>query len=242
MSPQKAFCLFLSGTAMMRDRILRKLFSLKDNKYKSFSAKLIPNISPDSIIGVRAPLLRAFAKEIENDDNIVEYLNSLPHEFHEENILHAFIINEIKDFNECVHELDRFLPYVNNWAVCDSIRPKVFKKNTDLLCAEIYRWINSQKTYTVRFGIECLMTYFLDDFFNEKYLKTVSEIHSGEYYINMMSAWYFATALAKQWESTMPYLKNNILPEWVHNKTIQKATESYRITDEQKTYLKTLKR
>ena len=242
MSPLKTFALFLSGTATMKDRILEKLFSIKDNEYKLFTARLIPNISPESIIGVRSPLLRALAKELKNDNNIGEYLSLLPHRFHEENMLHAFIINEIKDFNECLRELNRFLPYVNNWAVCDSIRPKAFKKNTDLLVNEVDRWLSSDSTYTLRFGIECLMTYFLGDLFDDKYLKQASNIISQEYYVNMMIAWYFATALAKQWESTIAYLENNILSRWVHNKTIQKATESYRITDAQKTYLRTLKR
>ena len=221
--------------------IKEELFGMQDLEYKDFNSKLIPNINPDTVIGVRTPELRAYAKRVKNDDGINAFLNTLPHEYYEENNLHSFLIAQIPDFDRCVLKLNEFLPYVDNWATCDGIKPKSFKKNTDKLLPQIHKWLNSGHTYTVRFAIGMLMTYYLDDEFNTEYLHTVSGVQSEEYYINMMIAWYFATALAKQYDATIPYIEKKILPAWVHNKTIQKAIESYRITDEQKSYLRTLR-
>lgn len=224
------------------NQIKSDLFGMQDVKYKEFHTKLIPTVDKDTIIGVRIPDLRKMAKELSKKEDIDIFLNTLPHQYYEENNLHAFIIETEKNYDKCVEKINTFLPFVNNWATCDSMRPKVFSKNTDKLIAEIEKWIKSKKAYTVRFGIECLMTYYLDKEFNEKYLQSVCDIQSEEYYINMMRAWYFATALAKQYDSTVKYIENKNLDTWTHNKTIQKAVESYRITKEQKTYLKTLKR
>lgn len=218
--------------------IQKTLFSMQDIKYRDFQARLIPNIDKNTIIGVRTPNLRAFAKGIKGTAE--SFLAELPHKYYEENNLHACLVSEIKDYNECIEKLNTFLPYVDNWATCDIMSPKSFKKNKEKLLFEIEKWIKSEHTYTVRFGIEMLMTHFLDSDFNEKYLKAVGSIKSNEYYINMMIAWYFATALAKKWESAIKYLEERRLPEWVHKKTIQKAKESYRITKRQKEYLKKL--
>ena len=224
------------------NQIKSELFEIQDVKYKEFHTKLIPTVDKNTIIGVRIPDLRKMAKELSKKEDIDIFLNTLPHQYYEENNLHAFIIETEKNYDKCVEKINKFLPFVNNWATCDSMRPKVFSKNTEKLITEIEKWINSKDTYTVRFGIECLMTYYLDKDFNEKYLQSVCDIQSEEYYINMMRAWYFATALAKQYDSTVKYIENKKLDTWTHNKTIQKAVESYRITKEQKTYLKTLKR
>ena len=224
------------------NQIKSELFEIQDVKYKEFHTKLIPTVDKNTIIGVRIPDLRKMAKELSKKEDIDIFLNTLPHQYYEENNLHAFIIETEKNYDKCVEKINKFLPFVNNWATCDSMRPKVFFKNTEKLITEIEKWINSKDTYTVRFGIECLMTYYLDKDFNEKYLQSVCDIQSEEYYINMMRAWYFATALAKQYDSTVKYIENKKLDTWTHNKTIQKAVESYRITKEQKTYLKTLKR
>lgn len=221
--------------------IKETLFKLQDKKYQEMQFKIIPNIEPNTIIGVRTPELRSLAKELIKEDYSL-FLNNLPHQYFDENQLHAFIISEIKDYNECITYLNKFLPYVNNWATCDQLSPKVFKKNTDKLLEQIKIWLSSKETYTIRFGIGTLMQYYLDDKFNKEYLKWVSSIKSEEYYVNMMIAWYFATALAKQYKNTLPYIEKNKLDIWVHNKTIQKAIESYRITLEQKEYLKGLKR
>lgn len=219
--------------------IYEQLIKMQDLEYKTFHSKLIPTINPDSIIGIRTPILRAFAKQIKN--NADDFLTDLPHRYYEENNLHAFLISEVREFDKCIELLDEFLPFVDNWATCDGIRPKCFKRNKAKLLLQIERWIKSDCVYTVRFAIEMLMTHFLDDDFEERYLSLVSSVKSDEYYINMMIAWYFATALAKRWESTVVYLEENLLSLWVHNKTIQKAIESYRITAEQKQYLRKLK-
>ena len=221
--------------------IRNELFKLQDCQYKSFHQKLIPNINPDFVIGVRAPVLKRFQKSIA--PSICDsYLDCLPHEYYEENNLHAFIINEIKDFDECIKRVNDFLPYVDNWATCDGLRPKCFEKNRELLLCHIDRWLADDNTYTIRFGIEMLMLHFLDDFFEEEFLLRICNISSDEYYVNMMIAWYFATALATQYQSTVEFLEQHKLPLWVHNKTIQKAVESFRITETQKTYLKSLRR
>ena len=222
--------------------IIKELYKMQDEKYRDIQVKIIPNIDSNSIIGVRTPELRSFAKKLIKEDNYKEFLEELPHKYFEENQLHSFIISEIKDYDTCISYINKFLPYINNWATCDQLSPKVFKKNKEKLKKEIKVWIKSKEVYTIRFGIGMLMSYFLDEDFNESYLETISKIKSKEYYINMMIAWYYATALAKQYDSTIKYLENNKLDIWVHNKTIQKAIESYRITDSQKEYLRSLKR
>lgn len=224
------------------ENIIKELYKMQDKKYRDIQVKTIPNIDSNSIIGVRTPELRSFAKKLIKEDNYKEFLEELPHKYFEENQLHSFIISEIKDYDICISYINKFLPYINNWATCDQLSPKVFKKNKEKLIKEIKVWIKSKEVYTIRFGIGMLMSYFLDEDFNESYLETISKIKSKEYYINMMIAWYYATALAKQYDSTIKYLENNKLDIWVHNKTIQKAIESYRITDSQKEYLRNLKR
>lgn len=219
-----------------------ELLKLQDKKYKELQAKIIPNVEADTIIGVRTPELRNLAKKMIKENNYKTFLEELPHTYFDENQLHAFIISELKDFNECIDYTNKFLPYIDNWATCDQMTPKAFKKNKDKLLKEIKVWIKSKETYTIRFGVSMLMRCFLDEDFNKKYLELVSKIKSKEYYVNMMIAWYFATALAKQYKDTIIYLENNKLDTWVHNKTIQKAIESYRITNEQKEYLRSLKK
>lgn len=221
--------------------IIKELFKLQDMQYRDFHARLMPTVEKEKIIGIRIPNIRSFAKKIHNTTDACEFLQQLPHEYYEENNLHAFLIAEIKDFDECIFELERFLPYIDNWATCDSLRPQCFKFNTDKLITYIYKWIDSGNLYTVRFGIEMLMLYYLDDAFDEEYLHTVSKIRSKEYYVNMMISWCFATALAKQYEAAVLFIESKRLSPWVHNKTIQKATESYRIPNDIKAYLKTLK-
>ena len=220
--------------------IQQKLFSLRDIKYKEFHSKLMPEIAPETIIGVRIPLIRSLIREL-SDREKSDFLNSpLPHSFYEENNLHGFLISQIKDFDECIKELNRFLPFVDNWATCDSLRPVCFKKNKQKLLKQIEKWILSKDTYTVRFSIEMLMVHFLDEGFDEKYLSMVCAVKSHEYYVNMMIAWFFATALAKQYDSTIRILTDNVLDNWTHNKTIRNAIESRRIDDDKKVYLRTL--
>ncbi len=215
------------------------LIDFQDLKYKDFHSKLIPTISSDKIIGVRTPVIRKIAKQHFNSDFCTEFLNTLPHKYYEENNLHAFFIEQIKDFDICINEVERFLAYIDNWATCDSLRPKCFSKNTDKLLPYIKKWIKSNHTYTVRFSIETLLVFYLDDKFKKEYLKIVSSIKTEEYYINMMIAWYFATALCKQWKYAIPYIEQYKMPRWVHNKTIQKSLESYRISEDKKEYLRT---
>ncbi len=221
--------------------IIDKLFKLQDKKYQEIQFKIIPNIDNSTIIGVRTPEIKKLAKELIKGD-YKSFLEELPHKYFDENQLHAFIISEIKDYDECINYINKFLPYIDNWATCDTLIPKVFKKNTDKLIVEVKKWIKSKESYTIRYGIGTLMRFYLNDEFKEEYLELVSKIKSNEYYVNMMIAWYFATALAKQYDSTIKYIESNKLDTWVHNKTIQKAIESYRITDKQKEYLRKLKR
>ncbi|EPD77970.1 DNA alkylation repair protein [Atopobium sp. oral taxon 199] len=222
--------------------IQEELFALQDTEYAAFQSKLTPTVPSESIIGVRVPQLRKLAKRLSKTKEAQKFLLALPHNYYDENMLHSLLISEIKDFDTCVLATDAFLPFVDNWAVCDILSPRVFKKTRARLTSEILRWTASIHTYTCRFGIEMLMTHFLDDDFEPKYLEIPSQIHSDEYYVNMMVAWFFATALVKQWDFTIPYLETEKLDTWTHNKTIQKARESYRITKEQKLYLKSLKR
>ena len=221
--------------------IRETLFSLREEKYAAFQARLIPNVAPERVIGVRTPALRKLAKTLRGSGQAEEFLKALPHEFFEENNLHAFLLCEMKDFEACVQAVEDFLPYVDNWATCDQMSPGVFRQNKQALLPHIRRWIASEQCYTRRFGIGMLMSHFLDEDFREEYLSLVSDIRSEEYYVNMMIAWYFATALAKQYEAALPYLENRRLAPWVHNKAIQKAVESFRVSDGHKTYLKTLK-
>ncbi len=223
----------------MEAKIIERLFELRDGKYRDFTASLIPNIDKDRIIGVRTPILRKYAKELIKGEGREVILSSLPHRYLEEDSLHVFFINEIKDFDTCLVELERFLPYVDNWATCDGIRPRSFLNNTDRLIPHIEGWLKSEHTYTVRFAIEMLMVYYLGEHFDERYNDMVAGVESDEYYVNMMIAWYFATALAKRWDDTVVIIDDARLTPWVHNKTIQKARDSYRITDEQKQYLRT---
>jgi 3-methyladenine DNA glycosylase AlkD len=222
-------------------KVTEYLFSVQDLKYRDFNSKLIPNIEKDTVIGVRTPLLRNYAKQMIKNGDVSPLLKELPHKYFEENQIHAFIISELKDYGTVIAELERFLPYIDNWATCDQLSPKVFKKNTDKLIDKATEWINSDRTYTIRFGIGIFMQYFLDDKFSEEYLSLIASIRSDEYYVNMMIAWYFATALAKQYSSTVVHIEEKHLDKWVHNKAIQKACESYRVTDEHKAYLKSLK-
>lgn len=222
--------------------VRKELFSLQDVSYRDFQSSLIPGISKKSFIGVRLPEVRKIAKRMLKEAQTSIFLRDLPHIYHDENMLHAILISEIKDYEGCIKAVDNFLPYVNNWAVCDSISPKVFKKNKDLLLKKIKKWSLSEDTYTRRFGIKMLMTHFLDEDFKVEYLELSSKVSLEDYYVKMMVAWFFATALAKQWDATVSYIENARLDIWVHNKTIQKACESNRITLEKKKYLKTLKR
>lgn len=226
---------------MLTDEIRAELFRLQDESYRDFQAKLIPTRDPETMIGVRTPALRAYAKELAKRPDITEFLNTLPHRYFDENQLHAFILCTVKDFERCVSEVDRFLPCVDNWATCDQLSPKAFEKHHAALLPWIRKWLDSGRTYTVRFGIGMLMQHFLDADFDPVCLAWAAAVQSEEYYINMMRAWYFATALAKQYDAALPYLEERRLDNWTHNKTIQKAVESFRITDGQKTYLKTLK-
>ena len=225
----------------MINKIKNDLLLMQDKTYKDFHSKLMPTINPNSIIGIRVPVLRDYAKKLFKENSIESlnpFLKNLPHEFYEENNIHAFLIEKINNFDECIFYLEEFLPYIDNWATCDMLNPKIFKTNCEKLLEKIYQWINSDSVYTVRFGIGMLMRFFLDEKFETKYLDLVSSINSEEYYINMMRAWFFATALAKQYEQTLPYIKNYSLDKWTHNKTIQKANESFRITKDQKEELK----
>jgi len=221
--------------------IQKKLFSMQDKNYQEFSSKLIPNIAPEKIIGVRTPALRQLALEVLAAGAAEGFLQELPHAYHEENQLHAFILSAMKDYEPCMAYLGKFLPYVDNWATCDQMSPKVFKKHRPELLLQIRKWLNAEDTYTVRYAVGMLMVHFLDEDFDRSYLEMVAQIRSEEYYINMMIAWYFATALAKQYEAALPYIEKRRLASWTHNKAIQKAIESRRIGVEQKAYLRTLK-
>lgn len=218
-----------------------RLFSMQDAAYRDFTARLTPNIPIERVIGIRTPALRTLAKELCGTETAERFMLTLPHEYLEENSLHGMLIERIKDYGDCVCALNVFLPCVDNWASCDLISPKVFKKHRGELIEQIRLWLADSRTYVIRFGMRMLMSHFLDEDFRAEYLDLAASVESGEYYVNMMQAWFFATALAKQYSETLPYIEGRRLSVWVHNKTIQKAVESYRISDEQKTYLKTLK-
>lgn len=223
---------------MIKEKIQKTLLSMGEETYRDFSAKLMPTVEKSTVIGIRIPMLRKFAKDLENYES---FLQELPHRYYEENNLHAFLIEREQNFEKCIERLNAFLPYVDNWATCDSMKPAVLKKEPEELLKHIKRWIKSNDVYGVRYAINLLMSFYLDEKFDEAYLKIVADVKSQEYYINMMRAWYFATALAKQYARTLPFVENKILDVWTHNKTIQKAIESKKITTEQKEYLKTLK-
>ena len=222
-------------------RIRARLFAMQDLKYRDFTAKLTPTVPPERIIGVRTPELRKYAVELSKTEDAAAFMAALPHLYQEENNLHAFLIERIADYDACVAALDAFLPYVDNWATCDSMSPKCLKKQLPRLTGEIRRWMASDWVYTVRFGMGMLMRHFLDDAFDPAYLDWVAALRSEEYYINMMIAWFFATALAKQWDATLPFIVNCRLDPWVHNKAIQKAIESFRIPEDRKNLLRAQK-
>ena len=223
------------------EEIVNLLFSKQDTKYRDFQAPLFPNINKERIIGVRTPELKKLAKELYGNELAKEFVETLPHQYFDENQLHAFLISLINDYETCLKEVERFLPYVDNWGTCDQLSPKVFAKHKDELIVSIKKWLKSKHTYTVRFAIGLLLALYLDESFKEEYMELVNQVKSEEYYINMMVAWYFATALTKQWNTAIKYIEGKKLSPWVHNKTIQKAVESYRISEEQKVYLKGLK-
>ena len=222
--------------------VQKALFELGEEGYKSFHSKLMPTIEKEVIIGIRSPVLRKFSKEFVKTEESREFLKILPHKYYEENNLHGLLLMEDKDYENCVGEVNKFLPYIDNWATCDMLSPIVFKKHLSELLDQIKIWMKSEHTYTIRFGISMLMKHFLDKEFKIEYPIMVAEIKSEEYYVNMMRAWYFATALAKQYEVVLTFLEEGKLDTWTHNKAIQKAIESYRITPEQKVYLRTLKK
>ena len=226
---------------MITEEIRQSLFALQDIKYRDFQAKLIPGTDAETMIGVRTPELRKLAKQMLKREEIGEFLQDLPHRYFDENQLHAFIVSGIREYGKCMEELTRFLPFVNNWATCDQMSPVVFKKHKQELLSEIGEWLGSAHTYTVRFGIGMLMQHFLDEDFDPAYPELVAGVRSEEYYVNMMIAWYFATAIAKQYDAVLSFLEGRRLDPWVHNKTIQKAVESYRVSDEHKKYLRSLK-
>lgn len=221
--------------------IYERLLEHRDEKYSEFQSKLVPNISPETIIGVRTPDMRAVAKAVAGTDEAKAFLSELPHKYYEENLVHFFIIAAIKNFDECVREVERFLPFIDCWPVCDQSSPKVFKKNHEKLLPLIKKWIDSPHVYTARFGMRMLMNEFLDADFKPEYLDWVAEKRGEDYYLKMMVAWYFATALAKQYDATLPVIESHRLEPWTHNKAIQKAIESFRVTDEHKAYLRTLR-
>ena len=226
-------------------KVQKELFEMQDLKYRDFHSKLMPTVDKEKVIGVRIPQLRKYASsflKLSSREEINEFMHTLPHQYYEEDNLHAFIIEKIKDYEECINALNAFLPYIDNWATCDMMNPKVLKKEPERLLEQVKVWMKAKETYVVRFAMGCLMNYYLEENFTTECADLVAEVQSDEYYIQMMQTWYFATALAKQYDAVLPYLLEHRLSMWVHNKTIQKAVESYRITTEQKDYLNTLKR
>ena len=223
------------------EEIQKHLFELQDTKYRDFHSRLMPDTDKETVIGIRVPVLRKYAKSIAGTELSEKFIKELPHHYYEENNLHMMLITRIKDYDRCISEIERFLPYIDNWATCDFPVPKCFAKHKEELLPEIHTFLASGETYTIRYGIGLLMRLYLDEDFKPEYPVMVASVTSEEYYVNMMIAWYFATALAKQWEMCIPYIEERRLSPWVHRKTIQKAVESYRITDEQKVYLKTFR-
>ena len=226
---------------MYMDVIQEKLFALQDLNYRQFQAKLMPTVDPEQIIGVRMPALRKLAKELKGTAEAEAFLAALPHRYYDENNLHGLLLCARSSYEETVAGLEDFLPHVDNWATCDLLSPRAFRSHPPQLPEQIRRWLGSGDTYTVRFGLEMLMSFYLDECFRPEYLDWAAEVKSEEYYVRMMVAWYFATALAKQYDAALPYLTSRRLEQWTHNKTIQKAVESYRITPEQKDALRALR-
>jgi 3-methyladenine DNA glycosylase AlkD len=218
-----------------------ELFELQDIKYRDFNSSLIPGIDKETVIGIRTPVLRKFAKEYAKSGETEQFMRELPHKYYEENNLHMMLIEQIKDYDKCISETEKFLPHIDNWATCDSPLPKCFDKNKEDVLERAKNWIATDATYVKRYGMGVMMRLFLDEDFKEEYIQLVASVKSEEYYVNMMIAWYMATALAKQWDAAIPYIQEHRLSEWVHRKSIQKAVESYRITPEQKEYLKGLR-
>lgn len=225
----------------MTYNILKSLYAASDPVYRDFNSALIPNVSRDLFIGVRTPMLRQFAKDIIKSGEYKDFISKLPHKYFEENQLHAFVLSYLRDFDIVINELERFLPYIDNWATCDQLSPIVFKKNKDIVLKYVYKWIKSKRVYTVRFAVKTLMQYWTDDDFDEKYVRLVANIKSDEYYINMMRAWYLATATAKHFDRILPYLEPGKLDNWTRKRAIQKAIESYRVSDEHKQILRSLR-
>lgn len=221
--------------------VQKRLFEMQDAEYRDFHAKLVPTMEKTKFIGIRTLMLRKFAKKFGKTEESEIFLQVLPHQYYEENNLHGLLIEQIRDYDKCLEELERFLPFIDNWATCDLLALHMMKKHRDIFIREVYRWIESDQPYTIRFGIGMLMRHYLDEEFKPEYPEKVAAIRSEEYYVNMMRAWYFATALAKQYEKVLPFLEERRMDVWTHNKTIQKAIESYRITPEQKAYLRTLR-
>ena len=221
--------------------VQKRLFEMQDAEYRDFHAKLVPTMEKTKFIGIRTPMLRKFAKKFGKTEESEIFLQVLPHQSYEENNLHGLLIEQIRDYDKCLEELERFLPFIDNWATCDLLALHMMKKHRDVFIREVFRWIESDQPYTIRFGIGMLMRHYLDEEFKTEYPEKVAAIRSEEYYVNMMRAWYFATALAKQYEKVLPFLEKRQMDVWTHNKTIQKAIESYRITSEQKEYLRTLR-
>lgn len=221
--------------------VRQKLLELADENYQKFNSKLMPTVEKSTVFGVRTPVLRKFAKEFSKDPRSNEFLVALPHVYFEENQLHAFLVEQIKDFDRCISAVEAFLPFIDNWATCDCFSPAVFKKDPDRLLPHVEKWLASSHVYTVRYGVVMLMRYFLDERFDEKYLKWVAKVPTDDYYLSMAVAWYFATALAKQYDAALPYIQDRLLDKATHNKAIQKAVESFRVSEKQKLYLKTLR-
>ena len=219
----------------------QELFALQDKTYREFHSKLMPDTDKEAVIGIRIPVLRKFAKAFAKKAEAREFLQQLPHLYYEENNLHMMLISAEKDYEKCLAEVERFVPYIDNWATCDMPAPKCFARHKQELLPKVKEWIRSEETYTIRYGIDLLMALYLDEDFQPEYPELAASVTSEEYYVKMVIAWYFATALAKQWDAAIPYIEQRRLSEWVHRKTIQKAVESFRITKEQKDYLRTLK-
>ena len=220
--------------------IQRQLINLQDLTYREFMKKLIPTVDESTVIGIRTPAIRGLARKLREEEK-AQFISALPHRYFEENNLHAVILEQIRDYDELIEKLESFIPYIDNWATCDMLRPKILKNHRDKLLYKIKEWASSGKPYTIRFALEMLMCYYLDESFDGEYLEIAASVESDEYYVRMMVAWFFATALAKQYDATLPYIEKRRLEHWTHNKAIQKATESFRISKEQKEYLRTLK-
>lgn len=218
-----------------------ELQALADQNYREFNSKLMPTVEKSTVFGVRTPVLRKFAKEFFKDPRSIEFLTALPHKYFEENQLHAFLVEQIKDFDRCILAVEAFLPFIDNWATCDCFSPTVFKKEPDRLLPYIEKWLTSSHVYTVRYGVVMLMRYFLDGRFDKKHLKLVAKLPTDDYYLSMVVAWYFATALSKQYDAALPYIQDRLLDKATHNRAIQKAVESFRVSEKQKLYMKTLR-